>query len=132
MSKQTIDYKTVKPHRIFISGPMSGLPEYNFPNFYRMADRLKNMGFEVVNPADLAITHEVAKVIADPIEFRAMLEEEWEALRHCDTILLLEGWENSKGGRSELELALELGLKIITESSLKLSEFQTAAAWRLA
>lgn len=33
----------------------------------------------------------------------------------CDTILMMNGWEQSKGARDEYNLALELGLKIIPD-----------------
>lgn len=39
--------------RVYLSGPMTGLPELNFPAFRVEAARLRALGFEVVNPADL-------------------------------------------------------------------------------
>lgn len=35
-----------------------------------------------------------------------------EMLSRCDGIYMLEGWEDSKGAVRELELALDLGLKV--------------------
>ena len=42
--------------RIYLSGPMSGLPELNFPAFHAEAARLRALGFEVVNPADFPLS----------------------------------------------------------------------------
>lgn len=43
------------------------------------------------------------------------MEAERDALRtSCDAILLLPGWERSKGARAELIIALEKNLEIIT------------------
>lgn len=39
--------------RIYISGPMSGMPEHNFPAFNAEAARLRALGYDVVNPAEL-------------------------------------------------------------------------------
>lgn len=39
--------------RIYISGPMTGLPEKNFPAFNAEANRLRALGFDVVNPVDV-------------------------------------------------------------------------------
>ena len=40
--------------RIYISGPMTGMPEHNFPAFHAAADRLRKAGWSVVNPAVVA------------------------------------------------------------------------------
>src|SRR5436190_2036011 len=39
--------------RIYIAGPMSGLPEHNFPEFQRVADTLRGLGREVISPHEL-------------------------------------------------------------------------------
>ena len=40
-------------HRIYLSGPMSGWPDLNFPAFHAAAALLRGQGFEVVNPAEI-------------------------------------------------------------------------------
>jgi hypothetical protein len=37
--------------RLYLSGPMSNLPDLNFPAFHSMAARLRAAGHQVVNPA---------------------------------------------------------------------------------
>ncbi|MGE5607641.1 MAG: DUF4406 domain-containing protein, partial [Bacillota bacterium] len=37
---------------LYLSGPMSGLPEHNIPAFNAAAARLRRLGFCVVNPAE--------------------------------------------------------------------------------
>ncbi|WP_319942079.1 DUF4406 domain-containing protein [Pseudomonas quasicaspiana] len=44
--------------RIYISGPMTGLPDFNFPAFAAEANRLRGLGFDVVNPAEINQTAE--------------------------------------------------------------------------
>ena len=39
--------------RVYLSSPMTGLPELNFPAFRVEAARLRALGFEVVNPTGL-------------------------------------------------------------------------------
>ena len=40
---------------------------------------------------------------------------EEEGLKTCDTILLLKGWEKSKGTKKELQVAIENNLNIVQE-----------------
>ena len=39
--------------RIYIAGPMSNMPSLNFPAFHAEAARLRGLGYEVVNPAEV-------------------------------------------------------------------------------
>ncbi|MBF3131496.1 DUF4406 domain-containing protein, partial [Pseudomonas aeruginosa] len=38
--------------RIYLAGPMTGLPEHNFPAFHAEAARLRSLGYQVENPAE--------------------------------------------------------------------------------
>lgn len=89
----------------YLSGPMTGLPKFNYPYFNAVAQQLREDGFEIINPAE-------------NFEGRTDLpREEYMAadikhLMRCDAIILLDGWEASRGARLELEIAQELGLEI--------------------
>lgn len=91
--------------RIYISGPMTGLPNFNAPAFNKEAARLKAMGFDVVNPVDInpdttATWHEC-------------MRRDIAALVTCDTIALLPGWEHSNGANLELHIASRVGMHIV-------------------
>lgn len=91
--------------RIYISGPMTGLPEFNFPAFYDAARQLREMGFDAVNPAEIN-----AETGGDWHEY---LKADIKALCDCDTLVLLPGWEKSQGAHLELHLAHRLRLDVI-------------------
>ncbi|MCE4073268.1 DUF4406 domain-containing protein [Pseudomonas nitritireducens] len=38
--------------RMYLTGPMTGLPEFNYPAFHAEAARLRQLGYHVENPAD--------------------------------------------------------------------------------
>ena len=38
---------------VYLSGPMSGLPDYNYPAFQEVADRLTRNGIRVVSPTQI-------------------------------------------------------------------------------
>lgn len=90
--------------RIYIAGPMTGHLDLNFPAFHAAASRLRGEGHEVVNPAE--INPDQGAKWADCM--RADIRE----LVTCDTVLLLKGWENSRGARLEHHIALSLGMRI--------------------
>ena len=39
--------------KVYIAGPMSGLPELNHPAFFEVAEAFEEGGWEVFNPAEL-------------------------------------------------------------------------------
>lgn len=90
--------------KIYIAGPMTGLPELNFPAFHAEATRLRKLGYEVINPAEI-----------NPDKHTTWLEcmrTNIAALVFCDAIQLLPGWQNSKGATLEHHIAERLGLQI--------------------
>lgn len=91
--------------RVYLSGPMAGLPEHNFPAFYAHAAELRAAGYDVVNPADL--NPEPGKTWED------CLRTDIRELCSCDTIALMPGWERSKGANLELHLAHRLGMEVM-------------------
>lgn len=44
----------MKKKTTYLAGPMTGLPDLNFPTFHARAAELRALGHEVVNPAELA------------------------------------------------------------------------------
>jgi hypothetical protein len=89
--------------KVYISGPMTGIPEWNFPAFNMAAEDVKAMGHEAVNPADLNGENQ---------DWHACLRNDIKHLCDCDAVVLLSGWENSQGAMLELQLAHRLGLKV--------------------
>ncbi|WP_250865650.1 DUF4406 domain-containing protein [Caballeronia sp. INSB1] len=91
--------------KLYVAGPMSGFPELNFPAFHAEAARLRVLGFEIVNPAEIN---------ADPTAgWLDCMRADIKQLVDCDGIALLPGWEQSKGATVEHALARGLGLRVI-------------------
>ena len=42
--------------RVYLSGPMKGYPDSNFPAFHATAAALRARGLEVVNPAEIGVS----------------------------------------------------------------------------
>jgi len=92
--------------RIYLSGPMTGLPNLNFPAFNSAAAALRGKGLDVINPAEINVEGEKT--------WHACVRADIKALCDCDTLCLLPGWENSSGAHIELNLAHRFGMRIVT------------------
>lgn len=99
--------------RLYLAGPMSGIAQLNFPKFNAEAARLRALGFEVINPAEL--NNEDPDMVFPSAE--AQLEHWRECMRvdlaqllQCDSVALLDGWTRSKGARLEQHVAYQLGM----------------------
>lgn len=88
--------------RIYIAGPMSGLPDLNFPAFHAAAAQLRASGYDAVNPAEIN---------ADPnAGWEDCMRADIAQLVTCKAIALLPGWEKSRGARLEAHIADQLGM----------------------
>ena len=98
--------------RVYIAGPMTGYPEYNFPAFHRAAADWRREGWDVTNPAEMdeALDGFNAKTDAAKSHEHYMWRD-LPALCACDAIALLPGWERSKGCRNEVAVARMCGLE---------------------
>lgn len=90
---------------IYISGPMTGMPDLNYPAFNAEAARLRALGYTVVNPAEINPDGKTP--------WHQCLRSDLKALCDCDTLALLPGWEKSQGAHLELHVAHRLGLDIL-------------------
>lgn len=112
--------------RVYLAGPMSGIPEFNYPAFAKATAELRAKGYEVFSPAendgdrlsaDKGIDIETGKVV-DPARFRTFLREVFAEdmeyiCKKADAIAMLPGWENSGGARAEWAAAHMLRLEFI-------------------
>lgn len=92
--------------KIYIAGPMTGLPDCNRPAFNEMAKKFKELGCVVLNPA----------VLPDGLEYREYMAITLKMVEVCDIVALLPGWEKSKGAQLEKHHA-EMWGKLIEDWS---------------
>jgi hypothetical protein len=95
------------PDHLYLSGPMTGLPQLNFPAFHAAAARLRALGYTVTNPAELNAT-----TSGPEPTWEQCMRADIKALCDCDAIALLPGWVNSQGAHLEVHIAHRLALRI--------------------
>ena len=91
--------------RLYLSGPMTGLPGLNFAAFNTAALALRAQGFVVVNPAEINPD--------GAMPWHLCMRADIKALCDCDAIVLLPGWERSQGAALELHVAQRLQLEVL-------------------
>lgn len=87
---------------IYISGPMTGIKDFNRNAFFEAEEMLAQNGYRVLNPAKIGTLPDYEMYA--PIN-RAMLDG-------ADGIYQLPGWESSVGARMEYDYAMSLGLEV--------------------
>jgi hypothetical protein len=87
----------------YIAGPMSGYPEYNFPAFIEAANWLNEQGFYNIENPVVNGTADGAKPGEKTWVF--YMKRGIEQLVRAQAIMLLPGWEDSKGATTEARLA---------------------------
>ncbi len=88
--------------KLYLAGPMTGIDGYNYPAFNAAADRLRQMGHVVFNPAE-------AHGGETGLPLSSYFEKDLPEVCRADAVAVLPGWENSKGATIEVELARHLG-----------------------
>jgi hypothetical protein len=88
---------------VYIAGPMTGYPEYNYPAFNEAEEILSQAGWEVINPAKTYLHSETSNYdyfywITDGLRNMAATYENNPDNYH---LLLLPGWPCSPGASIE-------------------------------
>lgn len=130
------------PKRIYIAGPMRGIPEFNFPRFHAVTQAFRANGHEVFSPAERdSERHGGVNIAAGNkagcieqattmhgFSLRDALNDDLHYIcTRAEVVALLPGWEKSDGAQAEWRTAIALkpvGVEIIylTEDTVKLME----------
>lgn len=93
--------------RVYLSGPMRGLPNGNQEAFEDAAEDLRMMGHQVIMPKAMpeSVFEELyPKTLANDIVVLAYSE--------VDALVLMQGWHDSGGARTELAYARAVGMPV--------------------
>ena len=96
--------------RIYVAGKITGVPLNNAPAFAAETARLRQYGHEVVNPIEVNAGFEHQGWLA-------CMKRDLAELVTCDSVVMLEGWERSRGATIEHDLATKLGMLVFYPAS---------------
>lgn len=95
--------------KYYLSGPMSGYPKFNFPEFNRITNKLRKHNYKIVNPVETTIHDtEFKKGKHDWMYF---IQKDINKIindKEIGGIIFIKGWKKSKGAQVELFTALKI------------------------
>lgn len=125
--------------RLYVAGPMTGRPHFNFDKFDAVSDALRALGYNVVSPAELDDPEDRERAMASPdgapIHYTYgkthadFLARDLKIIAdRIDAIVVLPEWETSVGARIETFIGFSYGKPIYRLHGGKL---QRVSAYRL-
>jgi hypothetical protein len=107
--------------KLYLAGPMTGYPQFNFPLFFKAAEIARSWGFDIISPAELDAENNEDYEIASNSPDGALgsttqtygdylgRDVKIIADEGVEGILFLPRWEESKGARLEAYVSLQQG-----------------------
>lgn len=131
-----------KGSRLYVAGPMTYMPQFNFPAFDAAAERLEARGYPPILPADMNEAEVRKAAMASPDgapgsgapdgrTWGDFLKEDVKLVADLvDGVAVLEGWERSRGARLETFCAALCDKPVVYEDTLEpVHELSLVAAW---
>lgn len=104
--------------KIYISGKMTGLSKEEIDiNFEKGRKEIEGAGHIAINPVDIE-PYNMNNLVRD--EYSEYVRGDCIELCKCDSIYMLNNWQDSNGAKIELRLAIDLNLEIIFQKENKL------------
>jgi hypothetical protein len=96
---------------------MTGLPDYNYPAFFSVAELLERSGYEVLNPATECECWDG--------EYATYIKCGLKKLMKAEGVALLPGWSGSRGAMLEVQVAstLEMPVRLFGEWLVESASF---------
>lgn len=84
--------------RLYVSGPMTGIKDKNFPAFNKAANALRKKGYQVINPAELDVNN-------PKTTWAECLRRDIVAEMRCNGVATLPSYKHSRGAQLEVYIA---------------------------
>lgn len=106
--------------KVYLAGPMRGIPEFNKPAFRAAAALIRAAGHEVFSPVEYdesrghdftGLTGDMAQIPEFNLREALGADLAW-ICAEAHAVAVLPGWENSLGATAEVATARALGLPV--------------------
>ena len=99
--------------KVYLAGPMTGIPDSNFPAFHAAAKAWRERGMEIRFNGDVTLP------------YATYIRAEIQHLLEVDAVAFLPGWRTSKGATFEHSIATMLGLTLFDAVTFKALESES-------
>lgn len=101
---------------------MSGYDQFNFPAFHAAAQDLRSKGYIVLSPAekDEESGFDATLNSLDGFDWKAAFSWDLLAIIEADAVVVLPGWEKSKGANIEVAAALFMKMNVILYPTMEI------------
>jgi hypothetical protein len=112
--------------KVYVAGPMRGIKDFNFPAFMSAAGALRALGLAVFNPAERdtnvfgigvnnSPTGDLKDIAHTGFDLRDALNADLNFItREADAVIVLPGWEASRGAKAEVAAANAIDIPVLT------------------
>lgn len=131
--------KPIDAKKVYISGPMRGIPFFNFPLFDEVRDFFDVLGWIVFSPADhdRSLGHgglasgderELSELLGAPkgtlSDQRAFARWDFDRILEADLLVMLPGWTNSTGATAEHAIAKWVRVPVVEWRAIQVRDTQ--------
>ena len=105
-----VNTKNIAPTQtVYLSGPMTGLPDYNRAAFNLRAEAFRAAGYSVKNPADISVTHGTDK------SYEFYFKRALRMMLDADVVYVFGDTTQSRGVEMELQVSKMAGMQVVWE-----------------
>lgn len=105
-----VNTKNIAPMQtVYLSGPMTGLPDYNRAAFNLRAEAFRAAGYSVKNPADISVAHGTDK------SYEFYFKRALRMMLDADVVYVFGDTTQSRGVEMELQVAKMAGMQVVWE-----------------
>ena len=121
-------YEDLNGGKVYIAGPMTGYANFNKDAFQQAASTLRIAGFSVISPVELdaeeGVDYEGLNTDEYGEDYQSYLGRDLVRFIEAkiDAVVVLEGWEESRGAALEVHVARSLGIPIYNLDGVKVKE----------
>lgn len=102
--------------KIYISGPISGMPYLNKQAFTAAESFILHMGHQAVNPLKNGLRLTAPWADHMRIDIKMLMD--------CDAVVYLQGCERSRGASLEIDIARRIGMRCMSLSEFMADSLQ--------
>lgn len=105
---------------VYVGGPFRGKNHWDIEQNIRRAEQMA-LAVWATKKAAAVCPHTMCRFYQNALEDDVWLVGLLEVMRHCDALLLVDGWPDSEGTLEEIKVAKEMGMPVFES----MNEFRT-------